>query len=872
MPLSPMMQHYLTIHEEVPDAFLFYRLGDFYEMFFDDAVKASKLLDLTLTGRDCGLEERAPMCGVPYHAVDSYIARLVDKGFKVAICEQMEDPRFAKGLVERQITRIITSGTVTDVGSLADDCNNYIMSVYYNKVSLACVYCDITTGEMTLNVLSGDDIEERFYNILSGIRPSEILVNPVLYQSADVKERGEATSGRLFTPMASGYYAQAKCEKLILDQFRVYALDALGISANDESVKALGALLAYLKETQRNELSHIDQLRIQSDTSSMHIDPATRRNLELTETMRGASKKGSLLWVLDKTVTAVGGRTLRKWISEPLVVRGAIEERLDAVEALYSDPVMLEDVMYYLKQTSDIQRLCSKLNYRTVNGRDLLSLKNTLDKVPLIKDILSCAPVKLIITVLDDMDPLDDVRELIGRAINEECTVNIKDGNTFKEGYSEKADEIRSFRTNSREILAKLEAKEKEESGIKNLKIKYNKVFGYYFEVSKGQLDLVPDHFIRKQTLVNAERFYTEELKDIETRLMSAQEELEEIETALFDEIVDHIMKYVKSLQKTAEAVGVLDSLCSLAYVSAGSRYVRPEINDEGIIDVRDSRHPVVELLSETNRFIPNDIYLDCSSNRMNIITGPNMAGKSTYIRQTALISIMFQIGCFVPASRANMCVVDRVFTRVGASDDLSRGQSTFMVEMSEVSNILKHATSESLVILDEVGRGTSTLDGLSIARAVAEHLWDRDKCGAKTLFATHYHELTQLSETMQGVVNLHIDIAETENGVVFLHRIKPGAADRSDGIEVARLAGLPEDVILRSEQILTELESGEGKPKKAAPKKSRNAKKDEAAGTMSLFNYVQNNVTEQIRNLPLESMTPMEVFSFIAKLKEEIK
>ncbi|MBO4360176.1 MAG: DNA mismatch repair protein MutS, partial [Eubacteriaceae bacterium] len=823
-------------------------------------------------GRDCGLEERAPMCGVPFHAVDSYVARLVDKGFKVAICEQMEDPRFAKGLVERQITRIITSGTVTDMGSLADDKNNYIMSVYYNKVTAAVVYCDITTGEITLNVITGDDVEERFYNVLSSVKPSEILVNPVLYQSNDVKGRGEALAERPFTPMASSYYSADKCERLILEQFRVYSLDALGLSVNDESVKALGVLVAYLRETQRNELSHIDRLRIASDTSSMHIDPATRRNLELTETMRNSAKKGSLLWVLDKTVTAVGGRTLRKWISEPLVELSAIQERLDAVEVLYSDPVLLEDVMYYLRQTSDIQRLCSRLSYRTVNGKDLISLKNTLERMPMIKDILTSAPVKLIREILDDIDPLDDIRDLISRAINEDCTVNIKDGNTFKEGYSEKADEIRSFRTNSREILAKLEADEKEKSGIKNLKIKYNKVFGYYFEVSKGQLDLVPDHFIRKQTLVNAERFYTEELKDIETRLMSAQEELEEIETALFDEIVDHILKYVGSLQKTAEAVGRLDCLCSFAYVSANGRYVRPETNTEGIIDVRDSRHPVVELLSETNRFIPNDIYLDCGMSRMNIITGPNMAGKSTYIRQTALISIMFQIGCFVPASKANMCVVDRVFTRVGASDDLSRGQSTFMVEMSEVSNILKHATGASLVILDEVGRGTSTLDGLSIARAVAEHLCDKDKCGAKTLFATHYHELTQLADTMEGVVNLHIDIAETDSGVVFLHRIKPGAASRSYGIEVARLAGLPEDVIERSEQILSELEAGEGTAKKSASRKTASSKKAPSAGDMSLFNYVQNNVTEQIRNLPLESMTPMEVFSFIAKLKEEIK
>lgn len=866
--LSPMMQQYLKTHEEVPDAFLLYRLGDFYELFFDDAIKASKILDLTLTARDCGLEERAPMCGVPYHAVDSYIAKLVDKGYKVAVCEQITDPKESKGLVERAITRIITSGTVTDINSLSEDKNNYIMSVYFNKLSFGLAYCDITTGEMTAVFIDGNDAEERFFNILSAVMPSEILVNSVLYQSSELKQRSEYLTQRSFTMLSSSAYSQEKCTSLILNQLGVFSLNAVGLDFNDECIKACGALIAYLRDTQKNVLQHINKINVENDQKSMHIDYATKRNLELTETIRNNTKKGSLLWVLDKTVTNSGARTLRKWVNEPLLNVAEIVKREDVISEFSSDLMILEDIQYYLKQTSDIQRLCSKLSYRTINGKDFLSLKETLFQVPKIKGILSKTFSGYLAEINEKLDPVEEIYELIEQAINEECTINIKDGNTFKQGFDAKADEVRNYRSNAKTILAQLETSEREKTGIKNLKIKYNKVFGYYFEVSKGNLANVPEYFIRKQTLVNAERYYTEELKDIENKLLSAQDELETIETELFNGIIDKTLQNLARLQTTAEYIGILDALCSLSYVSVKNRYIRPKINNEGIIKIKDARHPVVEQLNESNTFIPNDIDLNNTSKRMSIITGPNMSGKSTYIRQTALCSILFQIGCFIPASAADMCVVDRVFTRVGASDDLAGGQSTFMVEMSEVSNILRHSTKNSLVILDEVGRGTSTLDGLSIAWAVVEYLHDSETVGCKTLFATHYHELTELSEK-EGIVNLHIEIAETENGVIFLHKILDGAADKSYGIEVAKLAGLPEYVIARSEEILYELESKQDL--KPAAAKKRSTPKALAENGPNLLNYKEKNTAAQIKELPLNDMTPIEVVNFVAKLQKEL-
>lgn len=866
--LSPMMRQYLAIHETVPDAFLLFRLGDFYEMFFDDAIKASKLLDLTLTGRDCGLEERAPMCGVPYHAVDSYIARLVDKGYKVAICEQTSDPKLSKGLVEREITRIVTSGTLTDLSAVKEDRNNYLMCVYYNKLSFGVAYCDITTGEMTAQFLTGKDAAESFFNLLSTVNPAEIIVNGVIVQSEELKQRALRITGRQFTPLASSEFSYDKCVEEILTQLDCYSLNAAGLEECDEMIKSCGALFAYLRQTQKNSLKHINKIKVVTNKGNMHLDYATKRNLELTETLRGGEKKGSLLWVMDKTVTSVGARTLNSWLNEPLLERDKIEERQDALSELTGDLMLLEDLQYFLKRTCDIQRISSRLAFGSANGRDLISLKETISYLPKIKQLLHKAVSPILNKIREETDELADIFELIDISINEQCSANVKDGNTIKPGYNEKADETRDFRLNARNILSELEIKERENSGIKNLKIKYNKVFGYYFEVSKSNLENVPEHFIRKQTLVNAERFYTDELKDIEQKILTSEEESERIETELFGQITAQILLQVERLQQTADRIGIADALCSMAYVSVKNRYRRPYINDEGIISIKESRHPVIELINENAPFIPNDITLNLGNSRLALITGPNMAGKSTYIRQTALLSVMFQMGCFIPCESANMCIVDRIFTRVGASDDLSAGQSTFMVEMSEVANILKHATSQSLVILDEVGRGTSTLDGLSIARAVAEFLLDPGLIGCKTLFATHYHELTQMEE-IEGVFNLHIDIAQTPNGVVFLHKIKPGSADRSYGIEVAKLAGLPAPVIERSEEILLELEKQEN----TSSKKIKSAKKNKITGeSINLLNYSEKNTAEEIKNLPLEEMSPIEVFNYIAKIREELK
>ncbi|MBR5995930.1 MAG: DNA mismatch repair protein MutS [Eubacteriaceae bacterium] len=869
--LSPMIQQYLKIHESVPDAFLMFRVGDFYEMFFDDAVKASKILDLVLTGKDCGLDERAPMCGVPYHAVDSYVSRLVDKGYKVAICDQMSDPKVSKGLVEREITRIVTSGTVTDSSFIKEDENNFLMCIYYNKLSFGVSYCDITTGEVICQKIDGTDAEDRFYNLLSAVSPAEIIVNGVLYQSQDIKDKAELITGRPLTLLSSSEFAYDRCSSEILEQLSVYSMDAAGIEECDEMIRSCGALFLYLRQTQKNALKHINAIRTVNDRGVMNLDYATKRNLELSRTLRGAQKKGSLLWVLDKTATNVGGRTLAGWINEPLIDKNSILRRLDALSELTSDIMRLEDIQYYLKRTGDIQRLCSKIAMHTANGRDLLSLKETASLIPKIKDLMKGVSYGLLADLRDGTDDLADIYGLIDSAINEDCTADIRDSNTIKPGYSKEADEAREFRLNSRAVLAELEQKEKDATGIKNLKIKYNKVFGYYFEVSKSNLSSVPDYFVRKQTLVNAERFYTEELKNIEQKILTSQEESERIEVELFNEINDRILGEVVRIQKSAENIGILDALCSLAYVSVKYHYVRPSINDVGVIKVRDSRHPVIERINEDIPFIPNDIELNLTDSRLNIITGPNMAGKSTYIRQCALLSIMFQIGCFLPCESADMCIVDRIFTRVGASDNLAAGQSTFMVEMSEVANILRHATSDSLVILDEVGRGTSTLDGLSIARAVAEFLLDRELIGCKTLFATHYHELTQMGE-IEGVKNLHIDIAETGGSVVFLHKIKPGAADKSYGIEVARLAGLPDPVIERSEDILEMLEaSEEPKGKKISSKKKKTGTVAVEAGS-NLLNYIERNLKDEIASLPLEEMSPMEVFNYIAKIQKDLK
>ncbi|MBE6039014.1 MAG: DNA mismatch repair protein MutS, partial [Anaerofustis stercorihominis] len=763
MALSPMMQQYLKIHEQEPDALLFFRVGDFYEMFFDDAITTSKELDLVLTGKDCGLEERAPMCGVPHHAIDVYVAKLVEKGYRVAICEQMTPP--GKGIVEREIVRVVTSGTVTDPSALKEDKNNYIMSIYYNKLEYGIAYADISTGEMCARVISGNNADERFFGLLGVLLPSEVIVNGTFYQSPHIKERAEMILSRNVAPLKSKYFITENCISEITRQLNVYSINATGLEKHDSAIKSCGALLSYIRETQKGSLSQISKIDMKLGDELMVLDYATKRNLEITETMRLAEKRGSLLWVLDNTVTAIGARTLRKWLGEPLLSKTEIEKRHDSVSYLVDDIFLIEDIQRNLEKMSDIERLLPRLNNRTIKGRELLSLASTISAIPKMRDLLINARDAILKDICLDTDDLSDLGSLIELAISEDCSNNIGDGTLIKYGYNRELDELKDIKDNIGQILAEIEAREKESTGIRNLKIKYNKVFGYFIEVTKSNLDMVPDYFIRKQTLVNAERFVTEELKEIEYKLLTAHDKVSEVETAIYNDILDKLNANIARIKDTSERIGILDTLCSLAYTSYKNKYVRPYINEEGIIKIEQGRHPVVESLIGRSKFIPNDTYLDMKDNTMAIITGPNMAGKSTYIRQVAIIALMNQIGCFVPASDASLCIVDRIFTRVGASDDLAAGQSTFMVEMGEVSNILKNASRNSLVILDEVGRGTSTLDGLSIAWAVAEFLADKEMRGCKSLFATHYHELTQIVNTSPGIVNYHIATEQTIDG-----------------------------------------------------------------------------------------------------------
>lgn len=864
--ITPMMQQYLKIHEQVPDAILFFRLGDFYEMFFDDAITASKVLDIVLTGKDCGMEERAPMCGVPYHAADNYIAKLVEKGFKVAICEQVSDPKESKGIVDREIIRVITSGTVTEGKNLRENDNNFLMSVYYNKLEYGVVYTDISTGETFAVYLSGDSADVDFLDLTAKIMPAEILVNTLLYQTNKIKVQAELIANTPFTPLSSKYFNYEDCVQQITRQLKIYSLNASGLDQNEPQIKSCGALFRYLEETQKNSLVHINKVEIIHSNQYMHLDFFTKRNLELTETMRSQEKKGSLLWVLDHTVTAIGARMLKQWLNEPLISFSEVQQRHDALSELTSDIMMTEDLISYLNQMIDIQRMCSKISYLTLSGKDLLALKRSLYLIPKIILLLQNVEFSLLSGIRDQLDDLSEIADLIDRAINPDCGATTKDGNLIRSGYCTEVDELKNLRDNARTVLAELERNEKEKSGIKNLKIKYNKIFGYYIEISNGNLNMVPDYYIRKQTLVNAERYYTEELKEIENKLLNANEQLIELENQLFSEIIAKLAEMIPVLQKDAKLIGTLDVLCSLGYISYKNKYVRPYLNTDGKISINSGKHPVIEQMIGRENFIANDTLLDTDRNRMSIITGPNMAGKSTYIRQVAIISLMCQIGCFVPCAEADLCIVDRIFTRVGASDDLASGQSTFMVEMSEVSNILKYATKNSLVILDEVGRGTSTLDGLSIAWAVAEFLYDRERIGCKTLFATHYHELTEL-ENENGIINYSIEVKQTDNGILFLHRIKRGSADKSYGIDVAKLAGLPNIVITRAEELLQLLEENETKTsKKKSKKQPLQTKSNE-----NMLNFRDLAAAEEIKNLPINEMTPMEVMNFVAKIKNDL-
>ena len=794
--LTPMMQQYMAIKEQYKDCILFYRLGDFYEMFYDDALTASRELEITLTGKNCGQEERAPMCGVPYHAVDVYLNKLVAKGYKVAICEQAEDPKQAKGIVKREVIRIVTPGTNLSQQALDEGRNNYLMCLVYDNNQFGLAITDISTGDFyTTEVATLKEL----YDEIHRFSPSEIICNDSFYMSGasldDFKDRLHVSVSTLDT----WYMDEAVSVQKIKEHFKVASLDGLGLTDFPSGTLAVGALLLYLYETQKNTLDNLTKITPYRSGGYMIIDSATNRNLELIETLREKQKKGSLLWVLDKTKTAMGARLMRNWIEQPLIEKKKITARQDAVEELYNDMITREEIREYLNAVYDLERLVTRISYRTANPRDLIAFKTSLGMIPPVKQLLSQAKSAELKEIDERMDCLEDIYDLIEKSIQDEPPIMIREGGMIKEGYNEDVDKFRLSRTEGKTWLAELEAREKEKTGIKNLRVRYNKVFGYYLEVTNSYKELVPEDWTRKQTLANAERYITPELKELEDMILGAEDKLAALEYDLYCEVRDSIGEQVVRIQETAKAIAHLDVLASLACVAQSNDYVRPSINTKGVIDIQGGRHPVVEKMNNNQMFIDNDTYLDNKNHRISIITGPNMAGKSTYMRQSALIVLMAQIGSFVPAKSANIGIVDRIFTRVGASDDLASGQSTFMVEMTEVANILRNATSRSLLILDEIGRGTSTFDGLSIAWAVVEHISNPKLLGAKTLFATHYHELTELEGKLDSVNNYCIAVREQGDDIIFLRKIIRGGADKSYGIQVARLAGVPDSVIDRA-------------------------------------------------------------------------
>lgn len=873
---TPMMQHYLKTHEEYKDCILFYRLGDFYEMFFDDAKVVSKELELTLTGKSCGAEERAPMCGIPYHAAETYLTRLVKKGYKVAICEQVEDPKLAKGMVKREVTRVVTPGTTLNAQALDETKNNYIMCIAYIGDHYGISSADITTGDYYVTEV---DSERKLLDEVNKYQPTEIICNEAFYISGididDMKNR----MGIVIYSLDAWYFSDETAQMTLKDHFKVRDLEGLGLADYDSGVVAAGALLKYLYETQKTTLSNLVAIHPYTTGKFMIIDSSTRRNLELVETLREKQKRGSLLWVLDKTRTAMGARTLRSFVEQPLIERTEIEERYDAIDEFNTNAITREEIREYLNPVYDLERLITRVTYQTANPRDLIAFRNSIHMLPPIKTLMSDFQSPLLKRLYEQMDTLDELYELIERSIAEEPPLTLHDGGILKEGYNEEVDRLRKAKTDRKSWLADLEAKEREKTGIKNLKIKYNKVFGYYLEVTNSFKDMVPDYFTRKQTLANAERFITPELKELEDVILGAEDKLIVLEYELFREVRQKVADEVVRIQKTAKAVAQIDVFASLAMVAEQNNYCRPKLNEKGLIDIKDGRHPVVERMIQNEMFVANDTYLDNGSNRVSIITGPNMAGKSTYMRQSALIVLMAQIGSFVPAKSAKIGIVDRIFTRVGASDDLASGQSTFMVEMSEVANILRNATSNSLLILDEIGRGTSTFDGLSIAWAVVEHISNPRLLGAKTLFATHYHELTELEGKLNSVNNYCIAVKEKGDDIVFLRKIVKGGADKSYGIQVAKLAGVPDNVIERAKEIVEELSnnditeivqniSAEGSSKRSKPKL------DEVdLEQISLLDTMDNDtILNELKELDLGQMTPIEAMNKLYELQNKVK
>ena len=865
---SPMMQHYLATKSQYKDCILFYRLGDFYEMFFDDAITTSRELELTLTGKDCGQEERAPMCGIPYHAAENYISKLISKGYKVAICEQLEDPKLAKGIVKRDVIRVVTPGTVMESNLLEEKKNNYIMSIYKSGIFYGVTVCDISTGDFRTTQIKDHNNFAMLLDEISRYSPAEIIVNPMMAECTEeidrIRERFEIYVTKLEESEFLGDYK-------VIDE-RYHLQDDNGefvetIKDKGLCVASTSGLIKYLLDTQKNSLDHINTLKIYSTTKYMSLDINARRNLEITEKLRDKSKKGTLLWVLDKTSTAMGGRLLRRWLSDPLIDSKQINSRLDAVEELKNDLILKGDIIDLLKGVYDIERLAGKISYGSVNARELISLKNSVRQLPEIKKILSRTKSKMLVDLYESLDTLDDVYELIEKTIVDEPPISVKEGGLIKLGFDEEIDKLKTATTQGKNWLIELETREREATGIKGLKVGFNKVFGYYIEVTKSNINMVPDRYIRKQTLTTGERYITEELKNLENQILGAEEKVVNLEYNAFVQVRDQIEKQILRVQKSASIVSSLDVLCSFATVADEQNYVKPIIDNEGIIDIKDGRHPVIEKILPSGSFVQNDTYLDKKNNRLSIITGPNMAGKSTYMRQVALITLMAQCGCFVPASYAKIGVVDKIFTRVGASDDLSMGQSTFMVEMMEVATILKEATSNSLVILDEIGRGTSTYDGLSIAWAVAEYISDSEKCGAKTLFATHYHELTKLEEKLEGVKNYSIAVKEKGEDVIFLRKIVPGGTDESYGVHVAKLAGVPQVVTKRANEILRSLERKSVLGEKVQEKENKQV----ASGQLDLYNYKLAEIAHEIDKINIDELTPIQALNEIVKIKEKM-
>ena len=877
--LSPMMAQYMETKKQYQDCILFYRLGDFYEMFFDDALTASRELEITLTGKECGLEERAPMCGVPYHAVDSYLSRLVQKGYKVAIAEQMEDPKQAKGLVKREVIRVVTPGTITSSQALDETKNNYLMAIVYLGDKMGVSVADITTGDFLVTEVGS---ERSLFDEINKFSPAEIIYNDAFAMSGiSLDEMKDRYHFAVFA-VDSHYFQDESCRKVLKEHFKVNGLEGLGLGDYDSGVIAAGAVLQYLYETQKTTMDHLTSIVPYSTGNYMVLDSSTRRNLELLETMREKQKRGSLLWVLDKTRTAMGARLLRTWIEQPLIHKEEILERQKAIEELNMNYISREELREYLNPVYDLERLIGRISYKSANPRDLLAFRNSIAMVPYMKQLLqefTCANLK---ALEEEMDPLEDLNDLISRAIAEEPPVTVREGGIIRDGFHEEADRLRHAKTEGKTWLAELEARERDKTGIKNLKVKYNKVFGYYFEVTNSFKDLVPDYFIRKQTLTNAERYTTDELKELEDVILGAEDKLFSLEYELFCQVRDAVGAQVVRIQKTARAIAETDVYASLSTVATRNDYVKPSINEKGVIQIKAGRHPVVEKMMRDDLFVSNDTYLDNGKNRISIITGPNMAGKSTYMRQTALIVLMAQIGSFVPASQANIGICDRIFTRVGASDDLASGQSTFMVEMTEVANILRNATRNSLLILDEIGRGTSTFDGLSIAWAVVEHISNTRLLGAKTLFATHYHELTELEGLMSGVNNYCIAVKEQGDDIVFLRKIVKGGADKSYGIQVAKLAGVPDTVINRAKELVEQLVDTDltartreiaGANASVSSHKPVPKPDDVEMSQLTLFDTVrEDDIIQEIKDMELGNMTPIDALNTLYRLQTKLK